>query len=154
MNNWGQFSTSLRPHYHDSFFSKYFFLYSALNSQMSRNMCSWRHNLWNAKTCIGPTFTWSNEPWFTPFWQCGGGVWWRVWYKLGYPIKFVSQAITNWGPTEYLKGENFRFSKSNIHTDSLFKLRKQFLYLYRGVGISAAVYLFIVSKYFFDHPKQ
>ena len=25
-------------------------------------MCIWRHKLCNAKTGVGPTFTWSNEP--------------------------------------------------------------------------------------------
>ena len=30
---------------------------------MSMNMCIWRHKLCNAKTGVGPTFTWSNEPW-------------------------------------------------------------------------------------------
>ena len=32
---------------------------------MSRNMCKLRHKLRNAKTGVGPTFTWSNEAWFT-----------------------------------------------------------------------------------------
>ena len=44
-------------------FSKYYFLFSFLNSRMSKNMCIWRHKLCNSKTGVGPTFTWSNEPW-------------------------------------------------------------------------------------------
>ena len=44
-------------------FSKLFFLFSILNSKMSLNMCIRRHKLWNDKTGVGPTFTWSNEPW-------------------------------------------------------------------------------------------
>ena len=28
-------------------------------------MCIWRHKLCNSKTGVGPTFTWSNEPWCT-----------------------------------------------------------------------------------------
>ena len=28
-------------------------------------MCIWRHKLCNAKTGVGPTFTWSNEPWYS-----------------------------------------------------------------------------------------
>ena len=62
--NLGNFSTSLRPHYQNSF-SKYIFFFSILNSRMSKNMCIWRHKLCNSKTGVGPTFTWSNEPWFT-----------------------------------------------------------------------------------------
>ena len=46
-------------------FSNYFFLlFSILNSKLSMNMCIWRHKLWNDKTGVGPTFTWSNEPWY------------------------------------------------------------------------------------------
>ena len=45
-------------------FSKYFLLFSTQNSRMSRNMYIWRHKLCNAKTGVGPTFTWSNEPWY------------------------------------------------------------------------------------------
>ena len=45
-------------------FSKYFFLFSILNSRMSRNMGIWRHKLCNSKTGVGPTFTWSTEPWY------------------------------------------------------------------------------------------
>ena len=56
------FSTSLRPHYQNSFLLNYFFLFSTINSRMSWNMCIQRHKLCNAKTCVGPTFTWSNEP--------------------------------------------------------------------------------------------
>ena len=48
MYNLGHFSTSLIPYYQ--------------NSKMSRNMCIWHHKLCNAKTDVGPTFTWSNEP--------------------------------------------------------------------------------------------
>ena len=59
--NLRHFSTSLRPHYQNSF-SKYFFLFSILNSRMSKNMCIWRHKLCNSKTGVCPTFTWSNEP--------------------------------------------------------------------------------------------
>ena len=62
--NLSHFSTSLRPHYQNSFFSKYFFLFSILNSRMTKNMCIWHHKLCNSKTGVGPTFTWSNEPWF------------------------------------------------------------------------------------------
>ena len=36
-------------------------LLSTLNSRISRIMCIWRHKLCNAKTGVGPTFTWSNE---------------------------------------------------------------------------------------------
>ena len=61
--NLSHFSTILRPHYQNSFFSKYFCLFSTLNSRMSTNMCIWRHKLCNAKTGVGLTFTWSNEPW-------------------------------------------------------------------------------------------
>ena len=43
------------------FFLNNFFLFSAVNSRMSRNMCIWCHKLCNAKTGDGPTFTWSNE---------------------------------------------------------------------------------------------
>ena len=32
---------------------------------MSCDMCIGRHKLCNAKTGVGPTFTWSNEPWYT-----------------------------------------------------------------------------------------
>ena len=70
--NLGHFSTSLRPHYQNSFFSKYFFLFSALNSKMSRNLCIWLHKLCNAKTGVGPTFTWSNEPWYN----------WALWIRV------------------------------------------------------------------------
>ena len=56
------FSTSLTPHYQNNF-TKYFFLFSTLHSRMSKNMCIWRHKLCNTKTGVGPTFTWSNEPW-------------------------------------------------------------------------------------------
>ena len=59
--NLSHFSTSLRPQYQNSFF---LFFFSALNSKMSKNMCIWRHKLCNSKTGFGPTFTWSNEPWF------------------------------------------------------------------------------------------
>ena len=45
-------------------FSKYFFLFSTLSFRMSNNMCIWRHKLCNSKTGVGPTFTWSNEPWY------------------------------------------------------------------------------------------
>ena len=44
-------------------FSKYFFLFSILNSRMSKNMYIWRHKLCNSKTGVGQSFTWSNEPW-------------------------------------------------------------------------------------------
>ena len=50
-------------------FSKYFFLFSILNSRMSKNMCIWRHKLCNSKTGVGPTFTWSNEPWYSLFYN-------------------------------------------------------------------------------------
>ena len=46
------------------FFLNILFLFSILNSRMSWNMCIWRHNLCNAKTGVGPTFTWLNEPWY------------------------------------------------------------------------------------------
>ena len=59
--NLRHFSTSLRPHYHNSFFlNKCFVFYSKL--PMSKHMCIWRHKLCNSKTGVGPTFTWSNEP--------------------------------------------------------------------------------------------
>ena len=45
-------------------FSKKNLLFSTRNSKMSMNKCIWRHKLWNAKTGVGPTFTWSNEPWY------------------------------------------------------------------------------------------
>ena len=35
--------------------------FTHLNSRMSRNMRKLRHKLGNAKTGVGPTFTWSNE---------------------------------------------------------------------------------------------
>ena len=63
MYNLSHFSTNLRPHYQNSFFLNTFLLFSTLNSRMSKNMCIWRHKLCNAKTGVGPTFTWSNEPW-------------------------------------------------------------------------------------------
>ena len=60
-----------KPFFHKSetrlpkqFFLNNFFLFSILNSRISKNMCIWRHKLCNSKTGIGPTFTWSNEPWF------------------------------------------------------------------------------------------
>ena len=36
--------------------------------RISRNMCIWHQKLCNAKTGVGPTFTWSNEAWsiFSP----------------------------------------------------------------------------------------
>ena len=55
------FSKSLRPHKQDSFFQFFFTLYS----RTSWNFCIWRHKSCNAKTGIGPTFTWSNEAWFS-----------------------------------------------------------------------------------------
>ena len=61
--NLSNFLTSLKPHYQNSFFYN-FFLFSTLNSRISKNMCIWRHKLCNAKTVVGPTFTWSNEPWY------------------------------------------------------------------------------------------
>ena len=30
-------------------------------------MCIWRHKLCNSKTGVGPTFTWSNEPWYISY---------------------------------------------------------------------------------------
>ena len=51
-------------HFSKTVFSKYFFLFSTLNSRMSKKMCIWRHKLCNSKTGVGPTFTWSNEPWY------------------------------------------------------------------------------------------
>ena len=62
--NLSQFSTGLRPYYQNSFF-EIFFLFSVQNSRMSKNMFIWRHKLCNSKTGVGPTFTWSNEPWST-----------------------------------------------------------------------------------------
>ena len=62
--NLGHVSTSLRPHYQNSFFLNNFF-FSTLNSRMFRNICIWRHKMCNAKTGVGQTFTLSNEPWFT-----------------------------------------------------------------------------------------
>ena len=59
--NLSHFLTSLKPQYHYSIFLN-FFLFSTLNSMISKNMCIWRHKLCNAKTVVGPTFTWSNEP--------------------------------------------------------------------------------------------
>ena len=50
-------------------FSKYLFLFSSLNSRMSMNMCIWRHKLCNAKTGVGPTFTFSNEPWLGAYYN-------------------------------------------------------------------------------------
>ena len=50
-------------------FSKYFLLFSTLYSRKSKNMCIWRHKLCNSKTGVGPTCTWSNEPWYNAF--CG-----------------------------------------------------------------------------------
>ena len=55
-DNLGHFCTNRRPHYQNSFFSKYIF-FSTQNFRMSRNICIWRHKLCNAKTVIGPTFT-------------------------------------------------------------------------------------------------
>ena len=63
-DNLGNYSTSVRPHYPNSFFLKTFFLFSTLKSRMSKNMCFWRHKLCNAKTGVGPNFTWSNEAWY------------------------------------------------------------------------------------------
>jgi hypothetical protein len=40
------------------------FLFSILNSRISKNMCICRHKLCNSKTGVGPTFTWSNEHWY------------------------------------------------------------------------------------------
>ena len=54
--NFSYFFASLKPHF------KIFFLFSTLNSRMSKNMCIWRHKLYNAKTGVGPTLTRSNEP--------------------------------------------------------------------------------------------
>ena len=62
-DNLVHFSTSLRPHYQNSF-SWIFFFGLTLNPRMSMNMCIWRHNLCNGKTGVGPTCTWSNEAQF------------------------------------------------------------------------------------------
>ena len=61
MYNLSHFSTSLRPDYQNSFFLN-IFLFFTLNSRMSKNMCIWCRKLYNSKTGVGPTFTWSNEP--------------------------------------------------------------------------------------------
>ena len=54
------------------FFLIFFCLFSILNSRMSENICIWRHKLCNSKTGVGPTFTWSNEPWY---------MWHVTWFK-------------------------------------------------------------------------
>ena len=41
----------------------YFLFFFILNSRMFKNMCIWCHKLCNSKMGVGPTFTWSNEPW-------------------------------------------------------------------------------------------
>ena len=51
---------------------------------MSINICIWRHKLYNAKTCVGPTFTWSNEPWYSVkslFVPSSGLTW--IWWSCG-----------------------------------------------------------------------
>ena len=50
MDNIGNFSTYMSPHYQHSFFSsKLEFLFSVLGSMVSRNMCKLRHKLKNFK---------------------------------------------------------------------------------------------------------
>ena len=61
--NLSHFSTSL-SHITKTVFLHIFFMFSTLNSRMSKNMCIWRRKLCNSKMGVGPTFTWSNEPWF------------------------------------------------------------------------------------------
>ena len=39
-------------------------LFPTLNSRMSTSMFTWCHKLCYAKTCVGPTFTLSNEAWY------------------------------------------------------------------------------------------
>ena len=53
----------LRPHYQHSFFLNNLVCFFTLKSRMSRTLCIWCHKLCNAKTGVGPTFTWSNEAW-------------------------------------------------------------------------------------------
>ena len=43
------------------FFQQKNSFFSTLHTKMYINMCIWRHKLYNAKTGVGPTFTWSNE---------------------------------------------------------------------------------------------
>ena len=59
-------------HITQTVFSKYFFLFSILNSRMSKNMCIWHHKLCYSKTGVSPIFTWSNEPWYMYryLWAC------------------------------------------------------------------------------------
>ena len=50
-------------------FKFFFSFFSSLDFRRFKNMCKLRQKLRNAKTGIGPTFTWSNDAWFSSVWS-------------------------------------------------------------------------------------
>ena len=100
--NFGHFSTNLRPHYKKKILN-IFLLFCTPNSRMSCNMCIWRHKLCNAKTAVGPTFTWSNEPW------CWGDEAMAKWHITEYGLSiFWVQSLLLQSSQSFLEFEEFQ----------------------------------------------
>ena len=90
MDNLGYFFHKCETTSPTFFLSKYIVLlwFSTLNCKMSWNMCVWNNKLCDAKTCIGPTFTWSNIAWYTKFTQRNSFLHWIYFEWLNVKVMF------------------------------------------------------------------
>ena len=92
-----QFFHKSEPIWSKQFFSsKIKFLFSALGSMMSRNMCKLRHKLKNAKSLPELTWSWQNKPWCM---QCKV----RVGKARDFAKRFSKQKSMGWTKLEKVR---------------------------------------------------